>query len=275
LFSRELLPLVRPVPVDTEGLIYVEGSEEDGMVRSGKVRSRSTGEDYEIKNGYLDLLKSHLGADSIANLTNFLPGAGRGYEPIWRVRSLALLTGGPFPNERELEIITRLVRPVRGGRYLDLGCSAGLYTRGLARNLDSGDSVGIDISPSMLREADRRASRVGTNPSFIRASAANLPFFDSSLTGAVCGGSLNEFGDPARVLRETRRVLQPGGRLAIMGILGAGTRHGRRLQRFLSTGGIRFFDPDELASLLDHAGFEPDPLQTYGPVFFAGATRRD
>jgi len=275
LFSRELLPLVRPVPVDTEGLIYVEGSEEDGMVRSGKVRSRSTGEDYEIKNGYLDLLKSHLGADSIANLTNFLPGAGRGYEPIWRVRSLALLTGGSFPNERELEIITRLVRPVRGGRYLDLGCSAGLYTRGLARNLDSGDSVGIDISPSMLREADRRASRAGTNPSFIRASAANLPFFDSSLTGAVCGGSLNEFGDPARVLRETRRVLQPGGRLAIMGILGAGTRHGRRLQRFLSTGGIRFFDPDELASLLDHAGFEPDPLQTYGPVFIAGATRRD
>jgi SAM-dependent methyltransferase len=275
LFSRELLPLVRPVPVDTGGLVYVEGSEEDGMVRNGKVRSLSTGEGYEIKDGYLDLLKSGVGADSIANLTNFLPGAGRGYEPIWRVRSLTLLTGGSFPNERELEIITRLVRPVRGGRYVDLGCSAGLYTRSLARNLDNGDSIGIDISPSMLREADRRASRVGTKPSFVRASASNLPFFDSSLAGAVCGGSLNEFGDPALVLRETHRVLQPGGRLAVMGILGAGTRHGRRLQRFLSTGGIRFFDPDELASLLDHAGFEPDPLQMYGPVFFAGATSRD
>ena len=59
-----------------------------------------------------------------------------------------------------------------------------------------------------------------------------------------------------------------------MGILRAATPRGRRLQRFLSTGGIRFFDPDELHSLLDHAGFEPDPLQTYGPVFFSGATRR-
>jgi hypothetical protein len=75
-------------------------------------------------------------------------------------------------------------------------------------------------------------------------------------------------------LRETYRVLEPGRRLAIMGILRAGTPRGRRVQRILSAGGIRFFDPDELQSLLDHAGFEPDPPQTYGPVFFSGSTRR-
>ena len=271
MFSWELLPIVRPLPVDTDGLIYIEGSDEDGMIQAGKVRSPATGEDYEIKNGYLDLLRSHIGADSIANFTNFLPGAGRGYEPLWRVRSLRLLTGESFPNERELKIIEELLRPDRGGRYLDLGCSAGLYTRGLARDANV---VGIDISPSMLREADRRARRTGTRPSFVRANAQNLPFFDAAFSGAVCGGSLNEFGNPARVLRETHRILESGGRLAIMGILRASTRRGRRLQRFLSTGGIRFFDPDELSSLLDHAGFEPDPLQTNGPVFFAGATRR-
>nr|MBA2782982.1 methyltransferase domain-containing protein [Rubrobacteraceae bacterium] len=141
--------------------------------------------------------------------------------------------------------------------------------------LDSGLAAGIDISPSMLREANRRARAIGANPSFVRANAKNLPFSDGSFRGAVCGGTLNEFSDPARVLRETHRVLEPGGRLAIMGILRAGTPRGRRLQRLLSTGGIRFFDPDELHSFLDHAGFEPDPPQTYGPVFFAGATRRD
>jgi SAM-dependent methyltransferase len=273
LFSRELLSIVRPLPVDTEGLVYVDGSEEGGMIRAGKVRSPATGEDYEIKNGYLDLLKSRIGADSLANLTNFLPGAGRGYEPLWRVRSLRLLTGESFPNERELGIIKELVGPVPYGRYLDLGCSAGLYTRGLVRDLDA-NIVGIDISPSMLREAGRRASRTGTRASFVRANAQNLPFFDGAFSGAVCGGSLNEFGNPARALRETHRILANGGRLAIMGILRASTRRGRRLQRLLSTGGIRFFDPDELRSLLDHAGFEPDPLRTYGPVFFSGATRR-
>jgi SAM-dependent methyltransferase len=248
--------------------------EEDGMIVSGKAHSPATGETFEIRNGYLDLLKTRTGADNLANLTNFLPGAGRGYEPLWRVRSLSLLTRESFPNERELEIITSLLLPVRGGRYLDLGCSAGLYTRNLARELDSGDAVGIDISPSMLREASRRSQAVGARPSFIRASAADLPFADATFAGAVCGGSLNEFGDPARVLRETCRVLEPGGRLAIMGILRASAPRGRRLQRFLSTGGLRFFHPDELRSLLDHAGFEPGPVQTYGPVFFAGATSR-
>src|ERR671911_237763 len=274
MISKELLSIVRPRPADTEGLIYASGEVEDGMILTGKARSPATGEPYEIKDGYLDLLKGHTGADSIANLTNFLPGAGRGYEPLWRVRSLSLLTGEPFPNERELEIITRLVRPVREGRYLDLGCSAGLYTRSLSTNLGSGVAVGIDISPSMLREAARRARAIGANPSFVRANAKPLPFLDASFTGAVCGGTLNEVGDPARVLRETYRVLEPGGRLATMGIMRAGTPRGRRLQRILSTGGITFFDPDELESLLDHAGFEPDPPQTYSPVFFSGSTRR-
>ena len=272
MIRRDLLSIVRPRPADTEGLVYADGTVEDGMIVGGKALSPATGDTYEIKNGYLDLLKTRAGGDNLANLTNFLPGAGRAYEPLWRVRSLSLLTGTSFPNQQELEIITGLLRPVGSGRYLDLGCSSGLYTRNL--ELDGGDAVGIDISPSMLREAARRSRATGVNPSFVRASAATLPFIDACFTGAVCGGSLNEFGDPARVLRETRRVLEPGGRLAIMGILRAGTPRGRRFQRVLSAGGIRFFDTDELLSLLDHAGFEPDPVRTHGPAFFAGATSR-
>lgn len=275
MFRRDLLPIVRPHPSDTGGLLYEEGTEENGMLLSGRVRSPLSGETYEVKNGYLDLLGRKTGADNVANLTNFLPGAGRGYEPLWRVRSLTLLTGESFPNERELREISALARPERGGIYLDIGCSAGLYARNLARSLrDDGDVIGIDISPSMLKEAARRARAAGATPSFARADAENLPFADGSFSGAVCGGSLNEIEDPARALRETARALAPGGRLAVMGILRARTMRGRRLQNLLSTGGIKFFETDELSSMLDHAGFDPDPLQTHGPVFFAGATRR-
>ncbi len=275
MFRRGLLSIVRLSPANSDGLELLEGIEESGVITSGRALDPATGKTYPIKNGYLDLLKRRAGADNIANLTNFLPGAGPLYEPLWRVRSLTLLTGETFPNERELEIIADLVRAERGGRYLDLGCSAGLYTRNLTATLGGrGDVVGIDISPSMLGEASRRVHKLGVIPSFARADAENLPFADASFAGAVCGGSLNEFGDPARTLRERRRVLEPGGRVAIMGILKAQTPRGRRLQRFLSTGGVRFFEPEEVLSLLDHAGLEPDPLRTYGVVFFAGATRR-
>jgi ubiquinone/menaquinone biosynthesis C-methylase UbiE len=85
---------------------------------------------------------------------------------------------------------------------------------------------------------------------------------------------LNEFGDPARALRETRRVLGASGRVAIMGILKASSARGRLLQRFLAAGGIRFFEPEEVTSLLDQAGFDPEPLEIRGLAFFAGATCR-
>ena len=275
MFRRSLLGILRPE--GETGLELIEGVEENGYLSSGVVRDPDTGRTYPVKDGYLDLLGRRTGADNPANLTNYLPGAGRAYEPLWRRRSLSLLTGDELSNEQEVARIRGLVRAERGGLYLDLGCSAGLYSRGLAASLgQGGDVVGIDISPSMLREAARRtrALRPGFVPSLARADAGELPFADGSFAGAVCGGSLNEFGDPSRVLRETRRVLAPGGRVAIMGLLRAATPRGRRLQSFLSTGGIRFFEPAQVASLLDHAGFDPDPLEVRSVVFFAGATRR-
>ena len=277
MFARSLLPIVRPHPSDTDGLVYVEGTEEDGGILSGTVRSPKTGATYRVQNGYLDLLGRRTGVGNIANATNFLPGAGRGYEPLWRVRSLNILTGAPFSNEREIEKISQLVNLDTGGRFLDLGCSAGLYTRTLARKLArNGRVVGVDISPSMLKEAARRASTATpeARPSLARADAGRLPFADGAFAGAVCGGTLNELADPSRVLRETHRVLAPGGRLAIMGILRARTARGARIQRLAATGGIRFYEPDELRSLLSHTGFDPDPLEIFGAVFFAGATRK-
>ena len=273
MFREDLLATIRPRTSDTGGLVYAGGIDADGLIVGGKVRSPTSGEAYEVKNGYLDLLKGRFGAANLANLTNFLPGAGPGYEPLWRVHSLTLLTGERFTKDRELGIISDLVGLERGGRYLDLGCSAGLYTRSLARALgERGKVVGIDISPSMLKEAARRARRDGA--SFARADAHDLPFADDSFSGVVCGGTLNELGDPALALRETRRVLEGGGRLAIMGILRARTSRGRRLQRLVSVSGVRFFDPDELRSMLDDAGLDPDPLRAHGSIFFAGATRR-
>ena len=53
-----------------------------GAGEGGRVRSPTSGETFEVKNGYLELLKGRLGAENVANLTNFLPGAGPAYEPL-------------------------------------------------------------------------------------------------------------------------------------------------------------------------------------------------
>lgn len=275
MYDLGLLRIVRPSPAGSEGLELLEGIEENGSVTSGLVLDPTTDRTYPVKDGYLDLLGQRTGVHNVANLANYPPGAGPAYEPLWRAHSLTLLTGEKFSNDREIEVIGGLARVDRGGLYLDLGCSAGLYTRSLAAQLgDRGKVLGIDIAPTMLKEAVRRAKHTKNVPSFARADAENLPFTDGAFAGAVCGGTLNEFGDPARVLRETKRVLEPGGRVAIMGILRARTPRGKWLQRFLSTGGLRFFEPEEVTSLLDHAGFEPDPLRVHNVIFFAGATRR-
>lgn len=274
MFKRELLSILRDDPSDGRGFVYFQGTEENGVIRRGKVRSPATGDTYPIKKGYLDMLGRSLGADNIANLTNFLPGAGPGYEPMWRVHSLSLLTGENFTNEREIRMMTSLVRLDDGGTFLDLGCSSGLYTRTMAERLgDEGEMIGLDISPSMLREAVRRSRKDHVSPSFIRADADHLPFADASFAGVLYGGTLNELGDPARALQESRRILKPGGHIAIMGILAAETRRGGYLQRFLTTGGVQFFVPEEVRSLLTEAGLEPDQLISRGPVFFASATR--
>lgn len=274
MFKRELLSVLRDDPSDGRGFVYFQGTEENGVIRRGRVRSPATGETYPIKNGYLDMLGRSLGADNIANLTNYLPGAGFGYEPLWRVHSLSLLIGEHFTNEREIRMMTSLVRLDDGGLFLDLGCSAGLYTRTMAGRLgEDGDMIGLDISPSMLREAVRRSRNDHVYPSYVRADADNLPFADAAFDGVVCGGTLNELGDPAQALKESCRVLRPGGRMAIMGILEAETKSGSYLQRFLTTGGVQFFTPEKVQSLLKEAGLEPGQLISRGPVFFVSATR--
>lgn len=273
--------MVRAEESGPAGLAFISGVERAGVILRGKTRSPS-GANYEIKRGYLDLLESRgkapKGASNLANLTNFLPGAGRLYEPVWRARSLDLLTGKSFPNQREVELVAEMVELDRSGAYLDLGCSSGLYSRGLSLLLDElpgeSDVIGIDISPSMLREAASRSLNAGTMPSFVRADAHDLPFADSSFAGVVCGGTLNELGDPALALRECHRILKPGGKISIMGILKASTPRGLNLQRLLYPGGVRFFTPEKVETLLDDTGFEVESLDTHGAVFFAAAQRR-
>ena len=64
-----------------------------------------------------------------------------------------------FRDERSAPFydLLSLVRPVPGGRIVDLGCGTGALTRELHRNVQAAETVGIDSSETMLAKAEEFA----------------------------------------------------------------------------------------------------------------------
>ena len=97
-----------------------------------------------------------------------------------------------------------------GDRVIDLGCGTGDLMEEVART--GATPVGADVSFEMMVNGRRR---MGHLP-FLRADAQQLPFADASFDAAISGFALRNFTSIPDALRETARVLKPGGRLAIL-----------------------------------------------------------
>jgi SAM-dependent methyltransferase len=245
--------------------------EDESAVHSGKLRCAACARRYRIAHGIVDLLGLAYLPDSPAQVSNFLPPTAWAYERTWRPRALSLLTGEPFGYARELPLLRELMQPQRGGLYIDVACSNGLYARALAEGLHSapGHVVGIDHAWPMLRQARSFAQRAGLRISYIRARAQALPFAEGTAAGVAMGGSLNEIGDAAGSLREMRRVLAPAGRCVLMNLLRAEQPAGRALQRVLAAGGIRFWTLAQLNARLEAAALRRVAQWRYGVVAFS------
>ena len=132
-----------------------------------------------------------------------------GIAPVYDVMNHAM-TAGLHRRWRRLAA-QAVVRP--GDRVLDACCGTGDLA--LAARAEGATVTGLDFSERMLDRARRKSDEI----EWLRGDALALPFADRSFDAATVGFGVRNVEDLGRGLRELRRVLRPGGRLAILEVV--------------------------------------------------------
>lgn len=187
---------------------------------------------------------------------------------------------GPWERRRELawrwtgkvsEWLVDRLDPEPGQTLLELAAGTGETGFLAAGRLGSeGRLISSDFSPRMVQAAARVAKELGiSNADFRVLDAERLDLDDASIDGVLCRFSYMLMGDRLQALRETRRVLRPGGRIAFS-TWGAPERNpwmtfsgGLMIERGLmepfSSDGPGVFampDADTIVPLVREAGFD-------------------
>src|SRR5262249_41120443 len=115
------------------------------------------------------------------------------------------------------EALIEAARIARGNAVVDVAMGPGEPALSLADVVGpTGTVVGTDAVAEMVEAARREAARRGLrNAKFETAAAEELPFPDDSFDAAVSRFGVMFFPSPVGGVRETLRVVKPGGRVAM------------------------------------------------------------
>ena len=99
-----------------------------------------------------------------------------------------------------------------GDRLLDVGAGTGVVGRAALKRVGGrGSVVAVDPNEGMLTVAERLAPAMDTRPGV----AEKLPVDRAEMNCVTCQFALMFFSDRRRAVEEMRRVLRPGGRVAV------------------------------------------------------------
>ena len=173
--------------------------------------------------------------------------------------------------------ITAAAVVAKGNKVLDACCGTGDLA--VADVRAGGTVTGLDFSPRMLERARKKSDAV----TWLEGDLLALPFEDGSFDASTVGFGVRNVVDLERGLGELARVLAAGGRVGILeitqprGVLAPFYRvwfdrivpllgkvlKGGAAYSYLPASVRRFPGPDELASLLERAGFGDVEYRTF------------
>ena len=125
----------------------------------------------------------------------------------------------PFSTPIFSEALAVLADIVPGdARALDAGCGTGRELKAVARVLDRGEVVGIDLAAEMVQRSHQAARASGLDhTAFAQADVGNLPAeFDEAFDVVYCCLAHHHYPDPPAAARSIHRALRVGGIYAIV-----------------------------------------------------------
>ena len=141
---------------------------------------------------------------------------------------------------------------------LDVGCGGGRTVDKLARAATDGKVYGIDHAEQSVaasRAFNRQRLERGT-VEIRRASVSELPFSDGTFDLVTAIETHFWWADLAGGMREIRRVLKPGGRLAIIAEFYNGGRHAKYAERLSRYTTMAVLTVDQHRQFFTEAGFD-------------------
>ncbi|MFF2846030.1 class I SAM-dependent methyltransferase [Streptomyces sp. NPDC058001] len=158
-----------------------------------------------------------------------------------------------------------------GDRVIDAGCGTGRALPALRDAVGpSGVVLGADLTPAMLKAAVRAGRNA--HALLLLADVARLPLRTASLDAVFAAGLIAHLPRPVDNLRKLRRVVRPGGRLALFHPIGRAALAARQ-GRQITADDLRA--ETRLGPLLAESGWDMTSYVDEDTRFLALAIRRD